>query len=117
MLDRQWFVLYVVVCLEVGLFLSLVPWSTVWERNFFLQAYPSLRPVLLAPAMRGAVAGLGLANIYVAVSEVWNRRRPLPSTTTANPPRGDEADGTSRTSARGEDSSGEREAATAEERS
>jgi hypothetical protein len=75
MLDRQWFILYVVVCLEVGLFLLLVPWSTVWERNYFLQAYPSLRPLLLSPAMRGAVAGLGLANIYLAVNEVLDRRR------------------------------------------
>ncbi len=73
--DRQWFVLYLVVCLEVGIFLLLVPWSAVWERNYFLEAYPSLRAILLAPAIRGAVAGLGLANIYMGLSEVLNRRR------------------------------------------
>jgi hypothetical protein len=76
--DRQWFVLYVVVCLEVGIFLLLVPWSAVWERNYFLEAYPSLRAILLAPAIRGAVAGLGLANIYMGLSEVLNRRRRAP---------------------------------------
>jgi len=73
--DRQWFILYVVVCLEVGIFLILVPWSAIWERNYFLEAYPSLRAILLAPALRGAVAGLGLANIYMGLSEVLNRRR------------------------------------------
>jgi hypothetical protein len=73
--DRQWFVLYVVVCLEVGLFLALVPWSAVWERNFFLDAYPALRPILLAPAVRGAVAGLGIANVYMGVREILSRRR------------------------------------------
>ncbi len=73
--DRQWFILYVVVCLEVGIFLALVPWSAIWERNYFLEAYPSLRAVLLSPAFRGAVAGLGLANIYMGLSEVLNRRR------------------------------------------
>ena len=76
--DRQWFILYVVVCLEVGIFLLLVPWSAVWERNYFLEAYPSLRAILLAPAIRGAVAGLGLANIYMGLSEVLNRRRRTP---------------------------------------
>ncbi len=77
--DRQWFILYVVVCLEVGIFLVLVPWSAVWERNYFLEAYPSLRPILLAPAVRGAVAGLGLANLYMGLSEVLGRRRRTPA--------------------------------------
>lgn len=73
--DRQWFVLYVVVCIEVGIFLTLVPWSAIWERNYFLQLYPTLRAILLAPAFRGAVAGLGVANIYMGLREVLNRRR------------------------------------------
>ena len=76
--DRQWFILYVVVCLEVGIFLVLVPWSAIWERNYFLEAYPSLREILLAPTLRGAVAGLGLANIYMGLIEVLNRRRRAP---------------------------------------
>lgn len=76
--DRQWFILYVVVCVEVGIFLTLVPWSAIWERNYFLEAYPSLQSILLAPALRGAVAGLGLANIYMGLSEVLNRRRRSP---------------------------------------
>jgi hypothetical protein len=84
--DRQWFILHVVVCLEVGIFLTLVPWSAIWERNYFLEAYPSLRAVLLAPAIRGAVAGLGLANIYVGLSEVMTRRRRLPPESELNAP-------------------------------
>jgi len=73
--NRQWFVLYVLVCLEVGFFLMLVPWSAVWERNYFLEAFPNLRPVLLSPTLRGAVCGLGLANIYLGVTEILNRLR------------------------------------------
>lgn len=72
--DRQWFILYVLVCLEIGIFLVLVPWSAIWERNYFLSAYPSLRPIVLAPTFRGAVAGLGVANIYVGLREIVNRR-------------------------------------------
>ena len=73
--DRQWFVLYVLVCLEVGFFLMLVPWSAIWERNYFLEAFPDLRPVLLSPMLRGAVCGLGLANLYLGVTEIFNRLR------------------------------------------
>lgn len=73
--DRQWFVLYVLVCLEVGFFLMLVPWSAIWERNYFLQAFPDLRPFLLSPTLKGAVCGLGLANIYVGVTEIFGRLR------------------------------------------
>jgi hypothetical protein len=73
--DRQWLVLYVIVCIEVGVFLTLVPWSGIWERNYFLGLYPALRPILLAPAVRGAVAGLGAANIFMGLKEVLNLRR------------------------------------------
>ncbi len=73
--DRQWLVLYVIVCIEVGVFLTLVPWSGIWERNYFLELYPALRPILLAPAVRGAVAGLGAANIFMGLKEVLNLRR------------------------------------------
>lgn len=73
--ERQWFVLYVLVCLEVGLFLMLVPWSAIWERNYFLEAFPELRPLLLSPTLRGAVCGLGLANVYLGVTEILNRLR------------------------------------------
>jgi hypothetical protein len=77
MVDRQWFVLYVLVCLEVGVLLILVPWTSYWERNYFLEAYPALNSFVLEPAFRGAVSGLGVANIYVGLHEIlWRRRRP-----------------------------------------
>lgn len=73
--ERPFFVLYVLVCLEIGIFLMLVPWSAVWERNYFLQAAPALRPIVTSPWFRGAVAGLGLANIYMALAEIALRRQ------------------------------------------
>lgn len=73
--ERQWFILYVLICLEIGVFLTLVPWSAIWERNYFLEAYPRVRWILLNPAFRGAVAGLGVANIYLGLREVLHRRR------------------------------------------
>ena len=72
--DRQWFVLYVLICLEVGVFLLLVPWSLIWERNYFLETYPALRPLFLDSMFRGAVSGLGVANIYLGLNEVIGQR-------------------------------------------
>jgi hypothetical protein len=80
--DRQWFVLYILICLEVGIFLLLVPWSVIWERNYFLQVYPGLRSVFLDPTFRGAVSGLGVANIYIVLHEVMERRRQTALSTT-----------------------------------
>lgn len=80
--ERQWFVLYILLCLEMGIFLVLVPWSFIWERNYFLQVLPDLRHVLLQPAFRGAVSGLGLANIYLGLSEIARRRRAASETST-----------------------------------
>ena len=50
-------------------------WSAIWERNYFLEAFPTLRPVLLSPTLRGAVCGLGLANVYLGVTEILMRLR------------------------------------------
>jgi len=71
---RQWFFLYVLICIEVGIFLLLVPWSAIWERNYFLQTYPGLGVVILDPMFRGAVSGLGVANIYLGLNEFMGRR-------------------------------------------
>ena len=72
--SRQWFLLYVLICLEVGVFLLLVPWSAIWERNYFLQAYPALGKLVLDPMFRGAVSGLGVANIYLGLNEFIGQR-------------------------------------------
>ena len=74
MVDRQWFVLYVLICLEVGVFLVFVPWSAIWERNYFLENYPRLRPILLSPALRGAVCGLGFEVAFVLLPLLVHRR-------------------------------------------
>ena len=71
--ERQRFVLYVLICLEVGIFLMIVPWLAIWERNYFLEAYPALGPIFLDPVFRGGVAGLGLGNIYLGLREVFDR--------------------------------------------
>jgi hypothetical protein len=42
MMNRLLQVVLLLIWLEVGLVLILVPWSELWETNFFLYQYPLL---------------------------------------------------------------------------
>jgi hypothetical protein len=57
--------------LLVGVILSLVPWTGLWDANYLLQPYPALRLLLLSPFARGTVTGLGIVNILMAVHEAY----------------------------------------------
>ena len=73
-MNRLLRVVLVLLCFELGVILVLIPWSPVWERNFFLNRYPELIPVLLNSFLRGAISGLGLLDIWIAAGPL--RRRP-----------------------------------------
>ena len=55
--------------LLVGLVLAVAPWTSLWEANYLLQPYPLLRAIALHGLTRGAVTGLGLVNIVLALYE------------------------------------------------
>jgi len=59
----------------MGLLIILIPWSTFWETNYFLNHYPSLIPILLNPYVRGAISGLGVVDAVLAVDS-FRRKRP-----------------------------------------
>src|SRR4030081_1283963 len=65
--------LLVVVCFEMGALLLYLPWSAFWEHNFFLSHFPSLIHVVLHPSFRGAVSGLGVLDILLALSFIGSR--------------------------------------------
>lgn len=67
-------VLFIVFCLELGLFLLIFPWTDSWTLNYFSWIGPeALQPVWhdfwTNHYLRGAVSGLGLVNIWVAIAE------------------------------------------------
>jgi hypothetical protein len=68
--------LLVVVCFEMGALLLYLPWSDFWERNFFLIHFPALIHLVLHPAFRGAVSGLGVLDIILALSLIGGRAQP-----------------------------------------
>lgn len=53
----------------VGLVLLVAPWTSLWDSNWLLQPHPALRDVLLNAFTRGAVSGLGIVNILIALHD------------------------------------------------
>lgn len=71
-------VLFVVYCLEAGLFLLLAPWTSAWDRNFVPLPIGAAREVLLQSWFRGAVTGFGMVHLLWAVHDCqqwWSGRR------------------------------------------
>ena len=75
MVNKVLFVLYVLYCLEAGIFLLVYPWMRLWDQNFLLQYSSYLRVVLLNDFVRGAVSGLGIANLILGAWEVAHFQR------------------------------------------
>jgi hypothetical protein len=63
--------LWILSSLVVGNVLVFAPWwPPLWDSNWLLQVWPGLRGPLLSAFTRGAVTGLGLVNILLALADV-----------------------------------------------
>jgi hypothetical protein len=61
--------LSVLSSLLVGIVLVFAPWTSLWDANYMLQPNQLFRSVVLSAFTRGAVTGLGLVNIVLAIEE------------------------------------------------
>lgn len=79
-------VFYILLCLEVGIVLTLLPWYSPfgmsdWGDNFFLlyaaqkTGLYGLQHAVSSGWIRGAVTGVGLLNLGVAVWEIAHFRQ------------------------------------------
>jgi hypothetical protein len=70
--------LLVVLFLEVGFVLVVLPWSPWWDRNYFAQSLPQVHAFITSNFTRGAVSGLGIVNLLAGlvdlVSVILSRR-------------------------------------------
>lgn len=66
MLPRLFLFSLILFCFELGIFLLLLPWTSLWEQNYFLYRYPSLSWWWLNYHLRGAISGLGLLDVGLA---------------------------------------------------
>jgi len=62
----------VIFAFELGVFLLVFPWLRSWDLNWVPVHSPKFADLWISPYFRGALSGLGLLNIYIAVAEfVW----------------------------------------------
>ena len=59
----------VIVRLYIGLILVFLPWMHVWAFNRFFVYYASVAHLTQSGAVRGMVSGLGLLNLWIAISD------------------------------------------------
>ena len=78
-------IFYIILCLEIGIVLTLLPWVpqgtlglSDWGNNYFLlyaarkTGVHALQAVVASGWMRGAVTGVGLLNIGIAFWEIFH---------------------------------------------
>ena len=83
-------IFYIILCLEIGIVLTLLPWIpqdflglSDWGNNYFLlyaarkTGFYSLQTVVASGWVRGAVTGLGLLNLGMAFWEIFNFKNTL----------------------------------------
>ena len=78
-------IFYIILCFEIGIFLSVLPWwpqgmwgLSDWGNNYFLlyaarkTGIQGLQAVVASGWVRGAVSGVGLLNLGIAFWEIFN---------------------------------------------
>jgi hypothetical protein len=62
---------FAIFAFEIGLALVIFPWmGSAWDSNYFQSVGPILGSIWDEPYFRGAVSGLGLVNIYIAMLQI-----------------------------------------------
>jgi hypothetical protein len=83
MASRLTVIFYILLCLEAGVFLTLLPWWQPWGMgdwgdNFFLvmvaqkTGFVVLQRAVASGWVRGAVSGIGLLNLAMAFWEIFH---------------------------------------------
>ena len=81
-------IFYIILCLEIGIFLTVLPWwpqgmwgISDWGNNYFLlyaaqkTGIQGLQSVVASGWVRGAVSGVGILNLGIAFWEIFNFNR------------------------------------------
>ena len=99
-------IFYIILCLEIGIALTVAPWWPQgmwgfgdWGNNFFLlyaaqkTGIHSLQAVVASGWVRGAVSGVGLLNLGIAIWEIFHFKQTVTALQNqiAVPPRRDAA--------------------------
>ena len=71
---RFWLVIFVLFCLEVGIILTVLPWTRLWAENSLLRGHRQIHDLLQHNFVRGLISGLGLVDIWMGIAEAVRYR-------------------------------------------
>ena len=93
-------IFYIILCVEIGIFLTVLPWwpqgmwgISDWGNNYFLlyaarkTGIVGLQAVVASGWVRGAVSGVGLLNLGIAFWEIFNFKRTVAALQNQTSPR------------------------------
>ena len=93
-------IFYIVLCLEIGIVLTLLPWIpqgtlglSDWGNNYFLlyaarkTGFYVLQTVVASGWVRGAVSGVGLLNVGIAFWEIFHFKQTVRALQESTEPR------------------------------
>ena len=93
-------IFYIVLCLEIGIVLTLLPWVpqgtlglSDWSNNYFLlyaarkTGFHVLQTVVASGWVRGAVSGIGLLNMGIAFWEIFHFKQTVLALQASTEPR------------------------------
>jgi hypothetical protein len=75
-LSRIFLVIYVMFCIELGMLLTVLPWTRLWTDNSLFALHPTLGAVLRDNFFRGLVTGFGLVDVWIGIWEAVHYRDP-----------------------------------------
>lgn len=86
MVARLTVIFFIIVCLEAGVALTLLPWMSFgglgdWGDNHLLAllvestGLPIIQSTVASPWFRGAITGLGVLNLFIAFWEIANFKK------------------------------------------
>ena len=80
-LQRLSLFVLVLFCVYLGVLVAILPWwARMWDQNLWVVSHPALGAILKNGAVRGAVSGLGLLDIWIGISEAVHYRDHRPPT-------------------------------------
>ena len=63
-------VVWALCIVEAGLVLVVLPWTLLWDNNYFFSLQPQQSGFWLGNHLRGAVSGLGLVTLWIGTGQM-----------------------------------------------
>jgi len=66
---------FILLALYLGVVMVMLPWRDAWMENSLLDGHPLLHAIVVNNFVRGIISGIGVLDIWLAISEAFSFRR------------------------------------------